>query len=68
MLINGFILLLPDKVLLKDNDYNVPSLEELMGKNFEKKLEIIENFPFPGGETVALKRLDQHICEKVFEF
>ena len=48
-----------------DKQYNVPILEELIGKNFESKFEISENFPFPGGETVALERLDQHVTEKV---
>jgi hypothetical protein len=48
-----------------DEEYDVPTLEELLGKNFEKKLEILENFPFPGGENAALERLDRYITEKV---
>ena len=36
-----------------------------MGEDFESKLEILENFPFLGGETVALQRLEQYINEKV---
>ena len=51
--------------LKTDDEFDPPSLEELLGKNFEKKLEILENFPFLGGETVALERLDRYINEKV---
>jgi len=36
-----------------------------MGQDYESKLEILENFPFLGGETVALQRLDQYINDKV---
>ena len=51
--------------LKTDDEFDPPTLEELLGKNFEKKLEILENFPFLGGETVALERLDRYINEKV---
>ena len=54
------------KAKLKDDkQYDVPSLEELIGKDFESKFEILENFPFRGGESVALTRLDQHVTERV---
>ncbi len=36
-----------------------------MGQDYESKLEILENFPFLGGETVALQRLEKYISEKV---
>ena len=36
-----------------------------MGEDYESKLEILENFPFLGGETVALQRLEQYINDKV---
>ena len=51
--------------LKTDDEFDPPTLEELLGKKFETKLEILENFPFPGGETAALERLERHISEKV---
>jgi hypothetical protein len=50
-----------------DDQFRVPTLEELLGGEFESKLEIGEKFPFPGGESAALDRLDRHINEKVRE-
>ena len=51
--------------LQNDDENDPPTLEELLGKQFEDKLEILDGVPFPGGETAALERLDLHITEKV---
>ncbi len=56
---------LQGKKLQVAKDYDVPTLEELIGKDFEKKLEILENFPYPGGETIALERLKKYISLEV---
>jgi len=53
------------KKLLLDESYDVPDLQELIGKDFEKKLSILEKFPYPGGETVALQRLSKYISHEV---
>lgn len=62
---------IPDKCQLQSKklqvaeEFDVPTLTELMGKDFEKKLEILENFPYPGGETVALERMSKYISHEV---